>query len=255
MSDTSAAGTAGRPTPPAPAVPADAAVPAPDPRPPAVGGRLGRLSGRVTRLPWGMLVAEAFFTVAAILLALAADDWRQRREERELAQVALRNFVRELEANREEVASVRGYHDSLRVSFAAAAERSMTTQFRNIREVHPGFRGVAPAFLLESAWETALATGALRHIDYRVVHGLAAVYTTQRKLDGLNDQLLASIVSPDVLGRNDIGMAARMGALYFSDVTAMERGLLGTYDQLLRELRPVIGVDTGVVDATPATAR
>ena len=255
MSDTPPDDPAERPAAPASVAPADATVSASDTRPPVVGGRLGRLSARATRLPWGMLLAEAFFTVAAILLALAADDWRQRREERELAQVALRNFVRELEANREELAGVRDYHDSLRVSFAAAAERSMTTQFRNIREVHPGFHGVAPAFLLESAWETALATGALRHIDYRVVHALAAVYTTQRNLDRLNDQLLASIVSPDVLGRNDIGMAARMGALYFGDVTAMERGLLHTYDQLLRELRPVVDADGGGVDTTPAAAR
>ena len=241
MPDTPAAGSAERPA--VPVAAGDAVAPAPDPRAPSVGGRLGRLSGRATRLPWGMLLAEAFFTVAAILLALAADDWRQRREERELARVALGNFVRELRANRAELASVAAYHDTLHAAFGAAAARTASTRLASMREVHPGFRGVAPAMLLQSAWETAVATGALRHLDYRAVHALASVYAWQRKLERLNDQMLATVLSPAVVGSNDVNMAVRIGAPYFGDVTAIEHQLLRTYDQLLRELAPFVDDD------------
>src|SRR5690606_10279309 len=156
------------------------------PQPPA---RLPRLRA----LPWGTLVVEATFTVLAILLALAADDWRQRRENRALADAALSTFAREIGDNSRRLAAVRPYHDSLAAGFARASLVTGRGEPAALGTVHPQFRGVTPPVLLSTAWQSALTTGALRHVDYATIQALASVYAAQESLADMNRTMYAAL--------------------------------------------------------------
>ena len=109
----------------------------------------------------------------------------------------------------------------------------------------PEFRGVRPAFLLDTAWETALATGALRHIDYETVHALSVVYAFQDGLRTFNQQMMAAILTPETMGRADSRPVLVATSAYFSDVTNMERNLLEHYDRVLPQLARQAGISDG----------
>jgi hypothetical protein len=202
-------------------------------------------TSRLRRLPWGTLLVEAVFTVVAILLALAADDWRQRREERRLADAALASFAMELRDNQRRLAAVRPYHDSLAVGLRAAVETLDRGDSFTMGSLQPRFRGIVPPMLLSTAWDAALTTGALRHVDYALVSELAALYAEQEELDVINQTMFEALVSPDVIGRGDYATAVRLGAVFFSDVTPLEQRLTRAYAELLRRLPPVDGARAG----------
>lgn len=211
-------------------VPTDADDPA------ALPPRLARRAGRV-RIPWGMLLLEAVFTVVAILLALAADDWRQRREERALVRDALSAFVAELSSNRERLDAVRPYHERLRAAMNAAISDTTGRVYRSPRDVFPEWRGVQPAFLTHAAWETAVATGALRYVPVEALRGLAMTYEMQSRLDALNRSMYGVILQPDVIAARDFGVPARITTAYLSDIVPIERELSTAYGEMIAGLR------------------
>lgn len=204
--------------------------------PSALPPRLARRAGR-SRIPWGMLLLEATFTVVAILLALAADDWRQRREERALVRDALSAFDAELSSNRERLNAARPYHESLHVAMNAALSDTTGRVYRSPRDVFPEWRGTRPAFVTHAAWETAIATGALRYIPADALRGLAMTYELQSRLDALNRSMYAVILQPDVIAADDFGVPMRITAAYLSDIVPIERELSNAYGEMIWSLR------------------
>jgi hypothetical protein len=92
--------------------------------------------------------------------------------------------------------------------------------------------GFQPAILVSTAWETAVATGALGYMDYDVVSGLSLTYNMQERLvtlnrSGLNDILVGGLRS----GETDwlVYTANR----YMRELTEAEQGLQGVYDLVL----------------------
>jgi len=203
--------------------------------PSALPPRLARRAR--ARIPWGMLALEGFFTVVAILLALAADDWRERREERQLADGAIAAFVAELGENRKRLDGSRAYHDSLRTAMLAALDDRSGRAYRSPSDVFPAWRGINPAFLTHAAWESAVATGALRHVSARELRALSLTYELQARLDALNRSLYGIVLDPAVLTAGDFRVGARITAAYLADVVPTEGELSRSYDQTIALLR------------------
>ena len=138
------------------------------------------------------MLVESVLVVGSILLALAVDEWNEDREFEDLASRSLVNFEREIQQNRLRVEDVTLFHGGLRDVLAnmdASGGAVPTTTIRNIME------GFQPALLVSTAWETAVATGALGYMDYDVVAGLSLTYNMQERLvtlnqSGLNDLLV-----------------------------------------------------------------
>jgi type II secretory pathway pseudopilin PulG len=117
---------------------------------------------------------EATFVVLGVILALAANEWRQARADRAQSQQAIAAIVQELNANRALVASAYDYH------------RNILQEIRNSEDnaPPPGFelfsRGfVAPARTSRTAWASASETGALAKTDYATVMELSKAYALQ----------------------------------------------------------------------------
>ena len=110
------------------------------------------------------VLVESVLVVGSILLALALDEWNEDLEFQDLADRSLANFEREIQQNRLRLEDVTLFHLGLRDVLAnmdASGEAVPATTIRNIME------GFQPAILVSTAWETAVATGALGYMDLR----------------------------------------------------------------------------------------
>ncbi len=188
------------------------------------------------------MIVESLLVVGSILLALALDEWNEDREFEDLADRSLVNFEREIQQNRLRLEDVTLFHLGLRDVLAnmdASGEPVPATTIRNIME------GFQPAILVRTAWETAVATGALGYMDYDVVAGLSLTYNLQERLvtlnrSGLNDLLVGGLRS----GESELLVYA--ASRYMRELTGAEQELQGVYDL-------VLGVIAETVEERPDT--
>lgn len=195
------------------------------------------------------VLVESVLVVGSILLALALDEWNEDLEFQDLADRSLVNFEREIRQNRLRLEDVTLFHIGLRDVLAnmdASGEAVPATTIRNIME------GFQPAILVSTAWETAVATGALGYMDYDVVAGLSLTYNLQDRLvtlnrSGLNDLLVGGLRS------GETELLVYTANRYMRELTAAEQGLDGVYDLVLGLIGETIGEppDTTVVVAPP----
>ena len=97
----------------------------------------------------------------------------------------------------------------------------------------------APELALESAmivpstaWQSALATGALARMPYREVSKLSSVYTLQGKIDAFNTSYLPLFDFSDPV----VSGTVRRMHVYMQTVMSYESALLQSYDSTLTTL-------------------
>src|SRR5918999_2492495 len=201
-------------------------------------------SGRRT-IDWRPILLEAFFVVLGVVLALAANEWRQGQAARRSAATALASVREELEANRQSVLPSVQYHlrlsDTLGVIRRQAAARGDSASLPSPRVFSEGF--VHPAQLLSTAWEAAAATEAVRHMAHDDVLVLARIYEQQRRYATQSEQI-GSLIYAEIFARGMGGMIRNYANLH-SIIAALwfrECELLLGYDRTLAELRASTGV-------------
>ena len=205
--------------------------------------------GSLSRRAWiSRVLVESVLVVGSILLALALDEWNEDREFEDLATRSLVNFEREIQQNRLRLEDVTPFHVGLRGLLTNMDSDDAEVPATAIRNILEGFQ---PALLVSTAWETAVATGALGYMGYDVVAGLSLTYSLQERLvtlnrSGLNDILVGGFRS----GETDL--LVYMANRYMRELTEAEQGLQGVYDLVLGLIAETIGErpDTmAVVDA------
>ena len=174
---------------------------------------------------------ESLLIVLSILLALGVDEWRESRSYQELADQSLLIFAQELEQNFVKLDDVVPYHMGLHqvvAEMAADAER--------VVEVHTIVEGLQPTVLQNTAWETALATGAFRHIDVNTVSHLSRIYSMQQQF---RDK--TTLGRPELFVTNATTPEQQLeqmqhALMYLTDVVRAEQDLLGVYQLALEEI-------------------
>lgn len=158
------------------------------------------------------ILIEGLFVVFAILLALAADEWREDKQKAEIAERALQGIEAEMKANRVELESSRGPNLEVLERLVAEVEdgepaRSMNVQFEY-------------ALLSSAAWRTAQVTQATHYVDYNLIQQIAKLYDVQELFAesqrGMVEQLTGLSGEPDrfaqgALGRLRIVMGVEAG--------------------------------------------
>lgn len=192
-------------------------------------------------LPWrpwiSRVLVESVLVVGSILLALAVDEWNEERALQDLANRSLVNFEREIQLNRLRLEDVTLFHMGLRDVLANMDAGSASVPATTIRNIMEGFE---PAILVSTAWETAVATGALGYMDYDVVSGLSLTYNLQGRLvalnqSGLNDLLVAGFRS------GETELLVYTANRYMRELTGAEQRLQGVYDLVLGLIAETIG--------------
>ncbi len=166
--------------------------------------------------------------VASILVALYLDEWRDDRQDAENIEHALANFVVEIQQNRARVEDAAPFNRGLRHVLNRRQEvraiESVAT-FINIIESY------SPVVLQSTAWETAIATGALAKMDYNLVSALSLTYSLQNRYQQISRTGMTQLTSPQNLSEEKLNLAVFNAIRYLDGVTGMETELGVVYSE------------------------
>jgi hypothetical protein len=194
-------------------------------------------------IDWRPIFLEAFFVVLGVVLALAANEWRQGVSDRRSARTALESIQEELQSNRQLVLASVQYHlalvDTLSAIRRRAAGASDSAQLPDGRVFSQGF--VRPAALLSTAWETAAATDVVRHISHDEVLMLARTYEQQRRYATQGDRI-GELIYGEIFARGTGGVIRNYANLssIIAALSFRECELLVGYDQALAQIGEAI---------------
>jgi hypothetical protein len=164
---------------------------------------------------------------ASVFLGLIGQQWYEDSRQRTAALSSLQRFRSEISANRKEVSSKLQYHaplqKTLRTYVRADAEGRKTINLK--------FNDIQPPFFERTAWELALATQSLAHIDTELAFVLSRIYTFQDQVDALTRAFTDSMYRNPPSYESEPFLHA--ADLYYGDVVAFEAGLVGMYDTVL----------------------
>lgn len=196
------------------------------PRPGPIGGARGLRA----RLP--ELALESAMIVFSVLLALGASSWADSRKQSRLTEQARQSFVQEVRANRARLARALPYHQRLTDAVRLIDSTSGVDSYAEWRRRVPFWSGFENPDLTATAWQSALATGALANMRYGEVASLSNLYTVQAKLDAFNASYIPLLDFSDPAMR---GSVRRMNA-YMQTVMSYEGALVRESDSTLAVL-------------------
>jgi len=172
------------------------------------------------------ILIEAASVVLALLLALALNEWHDRRQEHERAEGARRAILAELRANSNELQPSRAALKDIVQTLRGALDDSKPAP----RELKVNL-GIS--LLSAAAWHAALATQASQSIDFEWITRVAKVYELQdnflRVQNAAIDQL--ATLPPD--GGSGAHQIAAMLVPRFSTLEQLAESLARSYDEEL----------------------
>jgi hypothetical protein len=192
--------------------------------PPATRDRPG-WRGRVPR--------DVVLIVVGALLAFATEEWRDVRQHRARADVAVASIRNELLQNRALVAKARDHHRHVADTLAKLVALHLRP---DVAIYSNGMWN--PAFITSTAWQAARETGALADMPLTTVLNVAPVYESQDRYRAATEGLGAAIMN-DV--RHD-GIEAVLRDQFSQfvsldiDFANRESRLLVAYDKALSQL-------------------
>lgn len=148
------------------------------------------------RVPVGKLFFEIFVIVVGVLVALALNDWRDARKQAGLERAALRAIDAELQRNVQLLDFRLAYHESILQATKAAGRRFLVEEAGSYRlrepnqipspddlgiESNQGL-GIGGGRMSNSAWITAMSSGALTGLPWELFYQLSNTYTSLEEL-------------------------------------------------------------------------
>ena len=201
------------------------------------------LGGGEHRKTFGSLIIEMILIALGVFLALWANNWHEDREHRAQAKAALRNFLGEMEANRDATQSKRLYHETLETELTQylTNKDAPGSKERFDKEVH--FTGLLPVTYEHTAWDLALATQALSYLKPQLAFVISKVYTGQNAFQALENSFLASTFPQASTSAEDSmrGLAPAM-MIYLIDANKHERDMISLYEKVIPEVKSALGV-------------
>lgn len=182
------------------------------------------------------VIVQSIAVTVSILLALWVDQWKQRRAARDLATESMTNFVTEIRQNEARVDDILPYHEGLR-SMLKQEEYTHSIHTQSEFQSAIGIDGLRPPSLLQTAWQTAIATGALTHLDYETVAALSLTYTLQDRFREDSRTGFQAVMQASDFGPGGGDIAVHSADNYLREVVNSENDLRATYAQAEKVLR------------------
>jgi hypothetical protein len=192
---------------------------------------------KIRKPEWlGEVVIQSLAIIFSILLALWADQWKERRAGRELAVISLENFLTEIQQNEARLDDVLPYHNGLRAMLVQLdSSHSVRTQSEFQDAV--GVDGMRPPSLLQTAWLTAVATGVLTKLDYETVAALSLTYTLQDRFREDGRTGIQAVRTASNFAPGGAGPAVQTAKTYMREMVTSEDELRATYAEAERVVR------------------
>lgn len=143
------------------------------------------------------LVVELAIVIGGVLLALAANEWRESAANDQLRQEALKNLRMEIRRNSEEISTGIAEHRKMADTLANELAE-VKAALKAGKEYHSRLNFSFELSVLENtAWRTAEVTQAVRFFDYQLVSNLAAIYGLQEIYANHGNNIFAEMGSAD----------------------------------------------------------
>ena len=98
-----------------------------------------------------------------------------------------------------------------------------------------------PVVLQSTAWETALATGALAKMNYNLVSALSLTYSLQNRYQLATNAGMDELMSPQSLSNEQMNLSVFNSIRYLDDATSMEAELSVVYSEAAAVIQTAIG--------------
>ena len=188
---------------------------------------------------WGKSAARIALDVALIsvgvFLGLAGVQWREDRRHQELAESSLRRFRSEIVENRKAVSEVRDYHAKLLQQLQNYLSKDRKS--RNTADV--SIQGLRFVTFDQTAWDLALTTQALTHVDRDLAFALSHVYNVQKVFNEFTRGMTQAMYLIPM--QDNFDAFAQAAQVYYGDAVFMEPKLLAEYDDLIRQIDRALG--------------
>lgn len=190
----------------------------------------------------GPAFLEAALVVLGVVLAFAANEWRETKSQVEKAESAFSSIREELQVNRDLVQTSLSYHkhlyDTLIVMIgenAARIQKGQKEQLPDVMVFQKGF--VSPAHVMSTAWEAAKATDVLNHVEYSDLLLISRMYTEQDRYMQ-QTKLVGQVIYELLLIEGTHGVLAKYKNLLavVSTFHYRETQLLKSYEETLQSL-------------------
>jgi hypothetical protein len=177
------------------------------------------------------ILIEAGSVVVALLLALALNAWNQDREMRERADTARAGILAELRANRTDL-------DAARPKLREIVDSLQQKLAKDAPEPHEVTVSMGVTQLSSAAWRAALATDAMRTVDFTWISEVARVYEMQDEYLRLQQNALDQIGS--IPADSTLGGKAVAASLVprFNVLVQIADGLSRNYAETLDKKQP-----------------
>jgi hypothetical protein len=191
---------------------------------------------------------ESLLIIVSILVALGLDQWRDNRQNAENIEKALSNFLSEMQQNKAGIDDVAPFNQGLQHVLSRRQEVSAidsVTQFLSMIDSYN------PVVLRSTAWETAVATGALAKMDYNLVSVLSLTYSLQSRYQEFTREGMNGLTSPQNLSADKLDLAVYNAIRYLDDVTRMETELGGFYAEAIAVVQSALDSPNGETIVIP----
>lgn len=176
---------------------------------------------------------ESALIVGSILAALWFDELRDELEDEEIQHFALLNFAAEIRQNKARMDDAAPFNQGLRL---VVARHYRDDDIQSVDEFVNMVGSYSPARLQSTAWETALATGSLARMDYKLVLALSLTYSLQNRYATVTGSGLRELTSPQNLSDRNFRLANYNAIRYLDDVIGMEANIGFAYGEAMAVL-------------------
>jgi hypothetical protein len=187
------------------------------------------------RFKGAKLLLEVLLISTGVFLGLMGEQWREYSQHKELAELSLSRLRAEIAVNREAVAKVQDYHKSKLMEL----KRYLATDSQERGKGAVVLQGIKVAFFEKTAWDMALATGALNYFKPDLSYELSRIYTLQQNVSDLTRGLTQAMYVRSPYENLD-GFLSSV-AVYYDDAIYMEPRLMEAYDRILPQLDRALG--------------
>jgi hypothetical protein len=171
---------------------------------------------------------ESALITLSILLALALDEWRDSRQDQQMIEQAMSNFLREVRQNKARVDDAAPFNRGLS---EVLSRRYEDGDIHTVAEFVDVVESYSPVVLQSTAWDTALATGSLAKMEYNLVSALSLTYGLQSRYQMANRSSTADLTSPQNLSADKLELSIYNSIRHLDEVTKMETELAVVYDE------------------------
>jgi hypothetical protein len=188
---------------------------------------------RWIRLKAAEFVVQVLVVIFSIVLALAVDEWRDTKAQRELVRQVQTSIVDELKANNKELSESIALNDSV-----------LTVLVREFKSNKPRKEGFSFSYaqLSSAAWQTAQGVKSLHLLNFPYLIKIAKVYEFQT-LYNVNQSKLVGSIGDSWIGGNekDLLNAQKRLAVQIATVSQLGHGLSAQYLEVVNDTTNLIG--------------